>query len=544
MASKKKEELNKYCRIFRWIESQDPEFAEIIRDLCLERSLTPGPHQSGVTFLYPKDKAYRQEIITNAYSKDADEAVRIIESLIIPEALIHGSDFKKYPIGSKLGVKYDVESADASMVTLANGVELVPTHNFHTLASRKGKLAIWIVNKGRLPLVGKEYKPQPHKPSMKSKKRKIGGGESDEEEDIERALPYRQMLALELQVEFISCMRRNGDKCKKYNPYLAKMVSLLNYLDHNHKSVLEKVVVFLDYDPLISFYLIVEPFKTKGELLIPDNILFGPNCWNCVDCYTDAVAEYLKFFNKMANTKPTADMPRVFCLRSDLNNEINTLREKYYNNDNIFSAIEVFQKDYGNLVDNNKINNIGPVLPKSSKDALTLYKKIWQDEFRFKISSEVYALYMQHEFNEHNFITMFTTLHTQLVGNDYEKETMLTNIKELRDTVSKKSHALEYLVFVKSSDFLYLPIHSDLVGVNNGTTNPVDRNLYNRNRISLNMLKRITGMKRPDGISPAALQEIQMYIKVYKVLPPVFTEQNASTQSEAPLRQLTELRIA
>ena len=36
MASKKKGQLTKYCRIFQWVQAKDPDFAGAIRDLCLE----------------------------------------------------------------------------------------------------------------------------------------------------------------------------------------------------------------------------------------------------------------------------------------------------------------------------------------------------------------------------------------------------------------------------------------------------------------------------------------------------------------------------
>ena len=114
MASKKKS-LARHCRIFQWVEAQDPEFAAAIRDLCLEGTLAPGKKGNGVTFLYPNDPAYRGEIVALAYSDEADKAVRLVESLIVPDALHKASEFQARKVGSRLGVPFTVESVSGEV---------------------------------------------------------------------------------------------------------------------------------------------------------------------------------------------------------------------------------------------------------------------------------------------------------------------------------------------------------------------------------------------------------------------------------------------
>src|SRR3989344_3112871 len=118
MASKKTPKISKYCRIFQWIEEKEPRLAYVIRELCLEGHLSPSGRFPGITFLYPKDEKYLDDIIDKFNSKP-EEAEKIILSLIIPDALITGSDFTKNPIGSRLGIKYTVEKADSDKVMLA-----------------------------------------------------------------------------------------------------------------------------------------------------------------------------------------------------------------------------------------------------------------------------------------------------------------------------------------------------------------------------------------------------------------------------------------
>jgi hypothetical protein len=43
----------------------------------------PGRNANGITFLYPKEKAYRQKIVNAAYSTDPNVAVDMIKSLVL-----------------------------------------------------------------------------------------------------------------------------------------------------------------------------------------------------------------------------------------------------------------------------------------------------------------------------------------------------------------------------------------------------------------------------------------------------------------------------
>lgn len=252
MASKKKDQLSKYCRIFLWLSQQDPDFAGAIRDLCLEGALSPSG-RSGVTFLYPKDKEYRAEIVQKAYSEEADEAVQLIQSLIVPDCLKTGSDFERGPVGSRLGVRYVVEKADPKKVVLAGGVELAPAEDFSPLASRADSIAVWLVAKGRLPLTGEAYTPPQRKP--KGAGHATGGAEP-------AGSAARATLARTLEAEYAACLA-GGEP--RQNPYLKKVGGLLAHLQSNAPEALDRAALALDLDPVIAFYLLVEPYKTAGE---------------------------------------------------------------------------------------------------------------------------------------------------------------------------------------------------------------------------------------------------------------------------------------
>jgi len=518
MSSKKKQQLSKHCRIFQWVEAQDPDFAGAIRDLCLEGALSPGGRVAGVTFLYPKDKAYRQEIIDKTYSDEADDAVKLVESLIVPDALISGADFNRRPVGSRLGVKYAVESADAGKVKLANGVELTLADDFRPLSRRAGDIAVWIIAKGRLPLTGEAYKaPAP------DRKGKQGGARHGGDDG---ALTDRQLLATNVEGEFDRCMKQ--DRCRTHNPYLAKVVSLLNYLKAKYPANLLTVMPVLDYDPVVSFYLLLEPYKTRGEYLIPDTILFGDGAWNGADAYGNAVEEYKAVFRALPNqqTMSATDsqsgaptIPKVFSDRAAVAAQIDVVRQQIISTQNPRLAPKLVQDVYAVLTSQNSIQGMSPILPDSTLRAVAGSKKLWQDELRFTVHEALQTMRGM-PYSTDVFASIVRDLRNKWPGNDYSAEISLSNLDDLRTNVAPRPELLLLTKFVNSTDFLFMPVAPETVGGAWGSMDPTDWQVYNRNAVALGNLNRIQGMVRPAGISPQALQELQIYAQTYGQLPP------------------------
>jgi hypothetical protein len=516
MASKKKGQLSKHCRIFQWVEAKDADLADAIRALCLEGTLSPSGRSPGVTFLYPKDKAYRDEIIDKAYSDEADEAAKLIESLIIPDALLQGADFQRRPVGSRLGVKYDVESADRGKVKLASGVELVPADDFHPLARREGDLAVWIISKGRLPLSGESYRAPAPERRAKNGGARHGGDAS---------LNNRQLLAANTEGEFDRCMKQ--DKCRTHNPYLAKVVSLLNFLKAKAGDVLLKVMPVLDYDPVVSFYLLLEPYKTRGDYLIPDSILFGDGAWNGADAYGNAVEEYKAVFRSMPGQEAMSAtdsqsgqpvVPYVFRDRASVAAQIDVVRQQF-GDLNPRQGPQVVQDVYAILAFQNTIQGMGPVLPDSTKAALAGSKKLWQDELRFTVHEALQTM-RQMPYSTDVFASIVRDLREAWPGNSYSDEIRLSNLADLKTNVGPRPELLLLTKFVNSTDFLYMPVAPEVVGGAWGSMDPTDWQVYNRNAVALGNLQRTTGMIRAAGISPQALQELQIYAQTYGQLPP------------------------
>lgn len=478
--------LSKYCRIFQWVEAQDPEFARAIHDLCLEGALSPGGRVAGVTLLYP-DKAFRAEIVAKADS-NPDEAVKLIESLIIPDVFLQQSEFGRRAVGNRCGVAFTVGAEGKG------DVEVAPVADFSTLASKAGTLAVWRIVRGRPPTSGAAYAP----PAGAARPRPIRGG-------APAGRGERACLACLVEQEYCAAARGGG---AMRNPYLARVVSLLNFLRVKAPELLAAVRPVLDYDPVVTFYLLVEPYKTRGAYLIPDELLVGEGGWRGADAYSDAVADYESFFQGN-NGDRAATAARVDAVRSAI-----------LGDPNVRNALAAVLDAYRQLAEANTIGGNGPVLPPAAAAALGGGKKQWQDEFRFIIHEALQAMRAA-PFSEQTFCNIVRDIATVWPGNDYTAELRLASTAALQGNVAPRAEYLMLLRFVNSTDFLYLPVAPDAVGGAWGSMDPTEPGVYNRNAVALENLRRTAPMVHADGISDRALQEIKIYAGLHGgALPP------------------------
>jgi len=146
--------LKKFCKITRYIEQIDGELSQMISDLCLDRLFIPRG-VNGITFLYPKDPAYRKEILSSAYSDNPEKAIQMLESLIVLDYLPRPGDFvlKKDDIPNSLRQRIEVTSADASSVKLTCGAVLKPDSGFAPISTREN-MAVYNLTGNQVPLNG------------------------------------------------------------------------------------------------------------------------------------------------------------------------------------------------------------------------------------------------------------------------------------------------------------------------------------------------------------------------------------------------------
>jgi hypothetical protein len=525
MATKK---LQKYCRIFQWVEVKDDALAGAIRDLCMEGALSGG-RRSGATFLFPST-GVRKEIVKKAYSADAEQAIRLLDAHIIPDSVRTAADFKR-GVGSRLGIKLEVESASGSAVTLKGGAKLKPASDFHPL--RKDNIAVWEVESGEVPLEG---------PAFEAPKRGRGeyhGGNADPSGN--GALNSRQVLASTVENDYDKCMR--SDRCRTKDPYLAHSVSLLNFLKGNHPNVLVAVLPMIDRDPAVTFYLLVEPYKTEGsDYVLSDDILFGPSGWNGAEVFEGAVSEFQGFFDSLGSqSAPSAEdqssgnpvVPYVFKDAGFVRSGIDNVRLQIVGEDgrkaNKIATPKLVHQVYESLIAQNAIGGAQPILPDDTIRLLPGSKKLWQDELRFVLHAALMEMRGQPSYQTAQFAEIVRMVRFSRPGNDYSSEAQLSNVELLQQNVSAQAEFSLLIKFINSTDFLYVPVPSEKVGGAWGdipTTvslyDPRDLSVYNAEASKQRLLEgyKATGMDAPRQLDAGTIAAIRHYVALHGSLPP------------------------
>jgi len=463
MASKK---LQKYCSIDRWIETRDPKFANAInRDLCMGRTLSAG-RRSGVTLLFPPEKV-RKEIIKLTHSETMEEAIRLMEAHIVPVAIHAASDFKS-DVGSRLGVKFEVEKIDNGAVVLKGGAKLAPAKDFAPL--KRDNISVWEVVDGTVPLEGPEY-ALPYRKRGESK----GAAEPEPVRGGDSHLNSRQVLATNVESEFDRCMR--ADRCRSKDPYISYSVSLLNFLKTHHPSIFAAVSPVVDRDPAVTFYILVEPYKTRGEFLLPEHVLFGPTGWNGAAIYENGVSEFAAFFEALphhsaasAEDRSSGEpvVPFIYRDVGFLRSAVDNIRLGIIGEDgrraNRVSTPKQVRQVYETLITQNSVGGAQPILPDATVRILPGAKKLWQDELRFVLHSALEQIRRMPVYEAHDFGEVVRMLRFNRPGNDYGRESTLSSASELGASVAPTQEFSLLLKFINSTEFLYFPVPREKVG--------------------------------------------------------------------------------
>lgn len=245
----------KSCNIMKYIERESPKLYAVMDELCFSVSSRTGQGRA-VTFLMP-DASYVGEIVKMADSDTPEVAGSMLRSLVLPDRYATVSDFEtaKNDVVNLLHHKVDVKSVSAKGVEFGCGCTATPDAGFIPFDTAKENFFVWSLSgKGRFPTEGERVERKQHSGS------KVKGGARCGAmlrctADIESS--YREYL-------------KNGGE----NPYEAavdKIMSILAARGENDVTF-QCAASVLDQDPLVSYYLLVEPHK-DDDFFIPSACL-------------------------------------------------------------------------------------------------------------------------------------------------------------------------------------------------------------------------------------------------------------------------------
>lgn len=470
MAPKSNTLPNKICRIYLWIERNQPKLAECIKDLCLEGVLSPNRNVNGVTFLLPNqstiDKIYEE---TYGPGGNADNAVKIILAHIIPDYLPDVNAFKKHSkIGNKLNFALpSVSESSVNTVTFGdNTFTITNIPEFHSMPNRN--LALWKVAAGEVPMSGERIT---HNKNGNTKKKSVKGGDGNSCSGDPKCLQtsFRAIFANFVELKYIEqYISKLG--INKRDPFLYAINRLLDELQRaDNKEEYNKVKIILDENHIVTFYLLLEPYKSQKEFLISDEIFTQ-----------DLLEDLYKSINQGTMGEITSETAKYTkMLYSDLDTdkliEIKTIANKYRyelsDDANFFNLRNDILHIYAHLELENKLSCITDIfhecLYKHYKTDNNKYKRLWQDELRFIIKEKLRLMNAEFEIpiKTNNFNMLCNLLKLQFPGNNYTCELQIMNECDYKLSICIRDKLLVIKHFLLSPNFLYvlnIPLpHSD-----------------------------------------------------------------------------------
>ncbi len=460
-----KKRPQKYCSIFNWIKDNDDDFATVMSDLCLDRVASVSYNTPSVTFLMPKGEL-RKKIMTAALSEKPEDAVDMITSLVIPYWFPTLKSFTKSPpelIGNKLGFMFpEISESSDDKIKFGKILTIKPTSS-KFVPMDKYKIYIWEIADGEPPsnvnklITAKNY-------VIPKMPKKTGGADGTPKSTILNPT-YRFMFAKKVEHLALEDLRKNHT-----NIYLQVVTYLLNILNSKtYYNLFLKIRPIVDFDPVITFYLLVEPYKNTEEYLISSDVFTEKvfeRALKSHNIFNYSVTEFINVMNKQLPGE-------CLCFNNSLEliDAINKIRFNILNNDQVRAIPDTILNLYNKLQTNNEINIDNIVLTNVLPDSLYLYyknneyKKLWEDEFRFVVGEYLYSIKMEPEYKtkKHMFLNLCELIRNIIPGNNYVSELSIMNTTEyvLSTCLKDKIKMMQY--FVNSPDFLYIGYPFDLI---------------------------------------------------------------------------------
>jgi hypothetical protein len=229
-----KKELKKFCKLSKYLEQKDPELFGVFEDLCIMHYLRPSRGSSGLTFLYPKEKAYRDKIIKEAYGNDPNKAANMLRALIVPEYYASTAMIPSSMI-NLLQQQINVTSSDDKEAVLEGGLKLTRDEKFVTMDYRDNMSVFTLSGKGEISIHG----PAALVPNKKEKT--TGGAKSSKKtlQDFLRDTYIKEIGELN-------------------NIYVKKVALQLSILETHKKSLRDElnIIDYLGNDEFSDSYLL------------------------------------------------------------------------------------------------------------------------------------------------------------------------------------------------------------------------------------------------------------------------------------------------
>ena len=244
--------VKKHCSILHYLENVDSKLTHIIQHLCIGRKFTT-KKDTGLTFLRPSSEL-SEKIIKMATGDDPEQAIKILESMLIPQYITNLDEFviNKDAIVTLAGGKIPIGSSDGKGVKV-NGTDAVieVDNNFQSRDDRK--INVFMLSGGfyndKLNATGgNEY----FRSSVK------GGadlGDGSKRSEI-----------------FDVVIKATAETTRNTEPAMEILVEMYLWAETTHKELLSVIGSNCGYDALTSLAIVLQPYKNKPTYLTDQHV--------------------------------------------------------------------------------------------------------------------------------------------------------------------------------------------------------------------------------------------------------------------------------
>lgn len=479
--SSDKKKVQKYCRIFNWIQDYDEELAEVMTNLCIDRICDTTKKYPSITFLMPKGK-FRTEIIDMAYSSTPEKAVDMIISCVLPYGFSSIESFnsaQSSQIGNKLRYLFPKIVSPNSKTVAFEDKLVIKTSNPKMIPRDGVKIFVWDIESGQPPNNFNKYVSK-QEYIIPDGSRQIKGGVDCTLDPISQLNSKPRALFAQSIEQLV---RDEIQKIHSKNPYLPVVVLLLHRLiERANYQVFLKVRPILDIDPIITFYILLEPYKLVGEYLVSDDI-FNQRLFDAIlksrNVFEDPSDEYRKILNKQIEENYAS-----FNNTKSLIEAVNGIRNKLLNETEARMLPEEILRIYNYLEEKNEIKSVSgdaATISNVFPESLVAHyqnnhnKRLWQDEYRFIIGECLRTMKTEPDADARAIVfnNLCNSLKLNLRGDDYSNELCIMNNSDYPLTACVRDRVRMMQYFVNSPDFIFIGCNMELIcGVVSPTETP------------------------------------------------------------------------
>lgn len=308
--------------------------------------------------------------------------------------------------------------------------------------------------------------------SYNAKSKAVSGGAPNNNNNGNDSINHcRLRYHLDALAEFKSFLFNQKNKINPYNPLCA---GLLKYLDHNkHETECKKVALLLSNCSFGLFYILVQPFKTRGDPIISDEIIKN---WCGMKYYPEDIC---KFYDNFAKKYA----PEIYD-SSNILDQVNVIRNDFDLSGNY--------KDYILESYDKFLNNI---LPDGYKNLFTKEQKYYFDELKFKLCN-IYCNMTQNSYDEFTLFYNMNMIELIFPCNDEIGEANFTN-KTYEEFITRNELIAPTGIykFVHSTDFLSVYYDQNILKTKDIITDNVNeitldsKNVFNSELCRLHILE-------------------------------------------------------